>query len=99
MRNTNHKELAPRRLERLRQLVRHSRIVSVNEICKQLGVSAATARRELQELKDSGEVRRVHELHSESLAQRDERDLVRDVVVERRQDHVAALERDGRQRA
>src|SRR6266568_4602680 len=54
------KDLAPRRLERLRQLVRHSRIVSVNEICKQLGVSAATARRDLQELKDSGEVRRVH---------------------------------------
>jgi DeoR family fructose operon transcriptional repressor len=60
MRNAKKKELAPKRLERLRQLVRNNRIVTVDEICRQLRVSPATARRDLEELKDSGEIHRVH---------------------------------------
>jgi len=55
-----HKELAPKRLERLRQLVRQSRIVSINDLCKLGAVSAATIRRDLKQLEDSGEIRRVH---------------------------------------
>ena len=54
------RELAPRRLERLREIVRQSRVVRVDELCGQLGVSPATVRRDLDELETLGEIRRVH---------------------------------------
>jgi hypothetical protein len=40
----------------------------------------------------------VHDLEPEALPQREESNLVRDVVVPRRQDHVASLKRDRRER-
>lgn len=54
------KELAPKRLERLRQLLRQNRIVSVIELSHLLHVSVATVRRDLEQLENSGEIRRVH---------------------------------------
>ena len=54
------KELAPSRLDRLRAILRETRVVRVDELCEQLGVSPATVRRDLQELEKSGDVRRVH---------------------------------------
>ena len=44
-------------------------------------------------------IRSVDHLDAEALSQREERDLVRDVVVLRRQDHVSARERNRRQGA
>jgi hypothetical protein len=46
-----------------------------------------------------GDGRCVHHLDAEALPQGQERDLVRDVVVARRQDHVVGLEGDRRERA
>lgn len=57
---TNHKELAPRRHDNLRELIRGKGVIRVEEICRQLGVSPATVRRDLDELERSGAIRRVH---------------------------------------
>jgi DeoR family fructose operon transcriptional repressor len=54
------RDLAPRRLERFRILLRQFQIVSVREFCKHFKVSAATVRRDLKQLENLGEVRRVH---------------------------------------
>jgi len=54
------KALAAERLDRLRALVRARRVVRLQELCRALGVSPATARRDLAELEKSGELRRVH---------------------------------------
>lgn len=54
------KELATSRLDRLRSILRETRVVRVDELCTQLGVSPATVRRDLQELEKQGDVRRVH---------------------------------------
>ncbi|MDE3099061.1 MAG: DeoR/GlpR transcriptional regulator [Verrucomicrobiota bacterium] len=60
MPNANHKELAPRRQDNLRELIRGSVVIRVEEICRRLGVSPATVRRDLDQLEASGAVRRVH---------------------------------------
>ena len=60
MLTTNHKELAPRRLDNLRELIRGKGVIRVEEICSQLRVSPATVRRDLDQLEESGSIRRVH---------------------------------------
>jgi DeoR/GlpR family transcriptional regulator of sugar metabolism len=58
--NTDQRDLAPERQNRLRSFVRERGVVRVQEICKALRVSPATARRDLEELDDQGHLRRVH---------------------------------------
>ena len=58
--DTPEKALAPERLARLRELVRARRVVRLQEICRELGISTATARRDLEELEQRGELQRVH---------------------------------------
>ncbi len=60
MLNGNHKELAPRRLDNLRELIRGKGVIRVEEICSQLRVSPATVRRDLDQLEEAGTIRRVH---------------------------------------
>jgi DeoR/GlpR family transcriptional regulator of sugar metabolism len=60
MLNGNQKELAPRRLDNLRELIRGKGVIRVEEICSQLKVSPATVRRDLDQLEESGSIRRVH---------------------------------------
>ena len=54
------RELAPTRLDRLREMVQGRRVVRVDDLCQELHVSPATARRDLKELETQGEIRRVH---------------------------------------
>lgn len=54
------KDLAPKRLEQLRQILGQDRVVRVEELSERLGVSSATIRRDLGELEELGEVRRVY---------------------------------------
>jgi DeoR/GlpR family transcriptional regulator of sugar metabolism len=51
---------APERQERLRQIVRTRHAVRVEELREELGVSTATIRRDLDELEERGQLRRVH---------------------------------------
>jgi len=44
----------------LRQLIRQHQIMRLDELCRHLKVSAATVRRDLDELESLGEIRRVH---------------------------------------
>ena len=60
MLNGKHKELAPRRLDNLRELIRGKGVIRVEEICSQLRVSPATVRRDLDQLEEAGTIRRVH---------------------------------------
>ena len=60
MLNGKHKELAPRRHDHLRELIRGSGVIGVGEICRRLGVSPATVRRDLDQLEAGGAIRRVH---------------------------------------
>jgi len=60
MMNGNQKELAPRRLDNLRELVRGQGVIRIEEICRQLRVSPATVRRDLDQLEKAGAIRRVH---------------------------------------
>ena len=60
MKSGKPRELAPKRLERLRQTLRMDHVVSVEELSRRLQVSAATVRRDLAQLESLGEVRRVH---------------------------------------
>ena len=60
MLNGSHKELAPRRLDNLRELIRGKGVIRIEEICSQLKVSPATVRRDLDQLEESGSIRRVH---------------------------------------
>ncbi len=52
--------LAAERLEKLRKTAREKHVVRVDDLCKEFGVSAATVRRDLEELETRGELRRVH---------------------------------------
>ena len=56
----NRRDLAPKRLDHLRQLIRQHQIMRLDELCRHLKVSAATVRRDLDELESLGEIRRVH---------------------------------------
>lgn len=58
--NTESKDLAAGRLEKLRQIVRERRIVRIEELVAGLGVSAPTVRRDLVHLESRGDLRRVH---------------------------------------
>ena len=60
MLGTKPKDLAPKRLEELRGILDQDRVVRVEELTEQLGVSSATIRRDLGELEKLGEVRRVY---------------------------------------
>jgi len=60
MLNGSQKELAPRRLDNLRELIRGKGVIRLEEICSQLRVSPATVRRDLDQLEKSGSIRRVH---------------------------------------
>ncbi|MFV2065155.1 MAG: DeoR/GlpR family DNA-binding transcription regulator [Chloroflexota bacterium] len=51
---------APERRERLRRIVQSRRAVRVEELRSELGVSVATVRRDLDELEQTGALRRVH---------------------------------------
>ena len=50
MLNGNQKELAPRRLDNLRELIRGQGVIRIEEICRLLRVSPATVRRDLNQL-------------------------------------------------
>ena len=52
--------LAAERLERIRDILRTRRIARVADLCRELSVSAATVRRDLEALESRGHVRRVH---------------------------------------
>ncbi len=54
------RDLAPERWEELRGILGQNRVVRVEELTQQLGVSAATIRRDLGELEKLGELRRVY---------------------------------------
>jgi DeoR/GlpR family transcriptional regulator of sugar metabolism len=58
--NGNVVAFAPERRERLRQIVRSRHAVRVEDLRSELGVSTATIRRDLDELEESGALRRVH---------------------------------------
>ncbi len=54
------KALAPQRWNDLRALIRDSGVIRVEDLCRRLGVSAATVRRDLDQLEQGGVIRRVH---------------------------------------
>ncbi|MGA3180717.1 MAG: DeoR/GlpR family DNA-binding transcription regulator [Verrucomicrobiota bacterium] len=54
------KALAPQRWENLRALIRDSGVSRIEDLCRQLKVSAATVRRDLDQLERNGAIRRVH---------------------------------------
>jgi len=56
----DHKELATERWERMRALLRRHRVMRVEDFCRQLPVSPATVRRDLEKLERAGAIRRVH---------------------------------------
>jgi DeoR/GlpR family transcriptional regulator of sugar metabolism len=47
-------------MERIRRILGNRRVVRVDELCSELGVSAATVRRDLVELDQRGHLHRVH---------------------------------------
>jgi DeoR/GlpR family transcriptional regulator of sugar metabolism len=53
-------DLAPRRRDRLVELVTERGVARVGELCSALGASPATVRRDLEELEGAGRIRRVH---------------------------------------
>jgi DeoR family fructose operon transcriptional repressor len=53
-------DLAPQRQEKLREFVRTRGVARVDEIVRELGVSPATARRDLDTLEATGRIKRVH---------------------------------------
>ena len=56
----DHKALAPQRWDNLRALIRDSGVIRIEDLCRTLKVSAATVRRDLDQLEQSGAIRRVH---------------------------------------
>jgi DeoR/GlpR family transcriptional regulator of sugar metabolism len=58
--SNNSTGLAAERLERTRDILKERRVARVDELCAELGVSAATVRRDLESLAARGHVRRVH---------------------------------------
>ena len=53
-------DLAPQRQEKLREFIRGRGVARVDEIISELGVSPATARRDLDALEQLGRIKRVH---------------------------------------
>jgi len=60
MLNITERELAAVRHERIAGIVRQKRIVKVAELCRELGASPATVRRDLVEMEKLGQLNRVH---------------------------------------
>jgi DeoR/GlpR family transcriptional regulator of sugar metabolism len=60
MPDLDHKALAPQRWDSLRALIRENGVIRVEDLCRQLKVSPATVRRDLDQLERSGAIRRVH---------------------------------------
>jgi len=60
MTELNHKALAPQRWDDLRTLIRESGVIRIEDLCRRLKVSPATVRRDLDQLEQSGAIRRVH---------------------------------------
>jgi DeoR family fructose operon transcriptional repressor len=56
----DHKALAPQRWDHLRALIRDSGVIRVEDLSRRLKVSAATVRRDLDQLERGGAIRRVH---------------------------------------
>jgi DeoR/GlpR family transcriptional regulator of sugar metabolism len=54
------RELAPQRQEALRGLIRQRGVIRLDDLCRELKVSPATARRDLDQLERVGAIRRVH---------------------------------------
>ncbi|HXP61492.1 MAG TPA: DeoR/GlpR family DNA-binding transcription regulator [Dongiaceae bacterium] len=54
------KALAPQRWEQVRALIRDRGVIRLEDLCRRLNVSAATVRRDLDELERKGAIRRVH---------------------------------------
>src|SRR5664279_3580502 len=54
------KALAPQRWDNLRALIRDNGVIRVEDLCRQLKVSPATVRRDLDQLEQGGVIRRVH---------------------------------------
>jgi DeoR/GlpR family transcriptional regulator of sugar metabolism len=55
-----HRDLAPQRQDALRALVRERGVIRLDDLCRELKVSPATARRDLDQLERVGAIRRVH---------------------------------------
>jgi DeoR/GlpR family transcriptional regulator of sugar metabolism len=60
MPSPGHCKLAAQRWDQLRALIRDSGVIRIEELCRQLGVSPATVRRDLDQLERAGTIRRVH---------------------------------------
>jgi DeoR family fructose operon transcriptional repressor len=60
MANHDLKALAPQRWETLRALIRERGVLRLEDLCRALKVSAATVRRDLDQLERNGAIRRVH---------------------------------------
>jgi DeoR/GlpR family transcriptional regulator of sugar metabolism len=60
MSSVDSKALAPERWESLRALIRERGVIRVEDLCRELGVSPATVRRDLDQLEGNGAIRRVH---------------------------------------
>lgn len=60
MAETEPKALAPQRWDTLRALIRDTGVIRVEDLCRRLEVSAATVRRDLDQLERGGAIRRVH---------------------------------------
>lgn len=54
------RELAAGRMEKMRRILKERHIVRIHELAAELGVSAATVRRDLRDMENRGELRRVH---------------------------------------
>lgn len=57
---TRNGQLPAERWEQIREALREARILRVGELCRRVGASAATLRRDLRMLEERGELRRVH---------------------------------------
>jgi DeoR/GlpR family transcriptional regulator of sugar metabolism len=60
MPDLDHKALAPQRWDNLRALIRDRGVIRIEDLCRRLKVSPATVRRDLDQLEQSGAIRRVH---------------------------------------
>jgi len=52
------KALAPQRWDTLRALIRDTGVIRIEDLCRRLGVSAATVRRDLDQLERGGAIRK-----------------------------------------
>ncbi|MFZ0828538.1 MAG: DeoR/GlpR family DNA-binding transcription regulator [Verrucomicrobiia bacterium] len=60
MPDSDQKALAPQRWDNLRTLIRDHGVIRIEDLCRRLKVSPATVRRDLDQLEQSGAIRRVH---------------------------------------